>query len=82
MFNRQKQQGDPPQVVAAKRASLAIAWGIAAGVAYLGLIYRVVKVIVDATNGQWSGGMLTRGSSPLGRNSRISAIRIAKSPPL
>ena len=29
MFNRQKQQGDPPQVVAAKRASLAIAWGIA-----------------------------------------------------
>jgi hypothetical protein len=60
MFNRQKQQTDP-RVDAAKRASLAIAWGIAAGVAYLGLVYRAVQLIVTATNGQWSGGTVDQG---------------------
>ncbi len=88
MFNRQKQQGDPPQVVAAKRASLAIAWGVAAGVAYLGLIYRVVKVIVDATNGQWSGGNVDQGIITFGSQfkefgdpySQIATIVIAALP--
>jgi len=60
MFNRQKQQTDP-RVDAAKRASLAIAWGVAAGVAYLGLIYQAVQLIVKATNGQWSGGNVDQG---------------------
>ena len=60
MFNRQKQQTDP-RVDAAKRASLASAWGVAAGVAYLGLIYQVVQLIVNATNGQWSGGTVDQG---------------------
>lgn len=60
MFNRQKQQTDP-RVDAAKKASLAIAWGIAAGVAYLGLIYQAVQIIVNATNGQWSGGNVDHG---------------------
>ncbi|MGE5333295.1 MAG: hypothetical protein ACM3N4_01220 [Nitrososphaerota archaeon] len=60
MFNRQKQQTDP-RVDAAKKASLAIAWGIAAGVAYLGLIYQAVQLIVNATNGQWSGGNVDHG---------------------
>lgn len=54
MFNRQKQQTDP-RVDAARRSSLAIAWGVAAGVAYLGLIYQVVHLIANATNGQWKG---------------------------
>jgi hypothetical protein len=60
MFNRQKQQTDP-KVDAARRSSLAIAWGIAAGVAYLGLIYQAVQLIVNATNGQWSGGTVDPG---------------------
>ena len=60
MFNRQKQQTDP-RVDAAKRASLAIAWGVAAAVAYLGLIYQAVQIIVKATNGQWSGGAIDAG---------------------
>lgn len=60
MFNRQKQQTDP-RVDAARRASLAIAWGVAAAVAYLGLIYQAVQLIVKATNGQWSGGTVDPG---------------------
>ncbi|HEY7343552.1 MAG TPA: hypothetical protein VH591_21970 [Ktedonobacterales bacterium] len=60
MFNRQKQQTDP-RVDAARRASLAIAWGVAAVVAYLGLIYQAVQLIVHATNGQWSGGTVDPG---------------------
>lgn len=60
MFNRQKQQTDP-RVDAARRASLAIAWGVAAVVAYLGLIYQAVQLIVNATNGQWSGGTVDPG---------------------
>jgi len=60
MFNRQKQQTDP-RVDAAKRASLAIAWGVAAGVAYLGLIYQAVQIIVNATNGQWAGVPVDKG---------------------
>ena len=60
MFNRQKQQTDP-RVDAARRASLAIAWGVAAAVAYLGLIYQAVQLIVNATNGQWSGGNIDQG---------------------
>lgn len=51
---KQKQQTDP-RVDAARMASLAIAWGIAAGVAYLGLIKRGVDLIRAATNNQWSG---------------------------
>ncbi|HEU5348143.1 MAG TPA: hypothetical protein VFU63_05985 [Ktedonobacterales bacterium] len=65
MFNRQKQQTDP-RVDAAKKASLAIAWGIAAGVAYLGLIYHAVQLIVNATNGQWSGGTVDQGIITVG----------------
>ena len=61
MFNRQKQPPSDPRVDAAKRASLAIAWGVAAGVAYLGLIYQAVQLIVKATNGQWSGGTVDPG---------------------
>lgn len=57
---KQKQQTDP-RVDAAKRASLAIAWGVAAGVAYLGLIYQAVQIIVNATNGQWSGVPVDKG---------------------
>ncbi|HEU4784457.1 MAG TPA: hypothetical protein VFS83_14035 [Ktedonobacterales bacterium] len=60
MFNRQKQQTDP-RVDAARRASLAIAWGVAAAVAYLGLIYQAVQLIVNASNGQWSGGNIDQG---------------------
>ncbi len=60
MFNRQKQQTDP-RVDAARRASLAIAWGVAAAVAYLGLIYQAIQLIVNATNGQWSGGNIDNG---------------------
>ena len=60
MFNKQKQQTDP-RVDAARRASLAIAWGVAAAVAYLGLIYQAVQFIVNATNGQWSGGNIDQG---------------------
>lgn len=60
MFNRQKQQTDP-RVDASRRASLAIAWGVAAAVAYLGLIYQAVQLIVNATNGQWSGGNIDQG---------------------
>ena len=60
MFNRQKQQTDP-RVDAARRASLAIAWGVAAAVAYLGLIYQAVQLIVNATKGQWSGGNIDQG---------------------
>jgi hypothetical protein len=60
MFNRQKQQTDP-RVDAAKTASLAIAWGIAAGVAYLGLIYQAVHLIVNATNGDWQGAPVDQG---------------------
>jgi hypothetical protein len=60
MFNRQKQQTDP-RVDASRRASLAIAWGVAAAVAYLGLIYQAVLLIVNATNGQWSGGNIDQG---------------------
>lgn len=60
MFNRQKQQTDP-RVDAAKTASLAIAWGIAAGVAYLGLIYQAVHLIVKATNGDWAGAPVDQG---------------------
>jgi hypothetical protein len=57
---KQKQQTDP-RVDAAKRASLAIAWGVAAGVAYLGLIYQAVQIIVNATNGQWAGVPVDKG---------------------
>lgn len=57
---KQKQQTDP-RVDAAKRASLAIAWGFAAGVAYLGLIYQAVQIIVNATNGQWAGVPVDKG---------------------
>jgi hypothetical protein len=60
MFNKQKQQTDP-RVDAAKRASLAIAWGVAAGVAYLGLIYQTVQLIVKATNNQWAGVPVDQG---------------------
>ncbi len=60
MFNRQKQQTDP-RVDAARRASLAIAWGVAAAVAYLGLVYQAVQIIVKASNGQWSGGNIDQG---------------------
>ncbi len=60
MFNRQKQQTDP-RVDAARRASLAIAWGVAAAVAYLGLVYQAVQIIVNASNGQWSGGNIDQG---------------------
>ena len=60
MFNRQKQQTDP-RVDAARRASLAIAWGVAAAVAYLGLVYQAVQLIVNASNGQWSGGNIDQG---------------------
>ncbi len=60
MFNRQKQQTDP-RVDAARRSSLAIAWGVAASVAYLGLIYRAVQVIVNATGGKWTGGQIDQG---------------------
>ena len=61
MFNRQKQPPSDPRVDAAKRASLAIAWGVAAGVAYLGLIYQVVQLIANATGGKWSGGEIDNG---------------------
>jgi hypothetical protein len=61
MLNRQKQPPSDPRVDAARRASLAIAWGVAAGVAYLGLIYQAVQLIVNATNGQWSGGNVDQG---------------------
>jgi hypothetical protein len=57
---KQKQQTDP-RVDAARRASLAIAWGVAAGVAYLGLIYQSVRIIVNATNGQWAGVPVDKG---------------------
>lgn len=63
MLNRQRQQYDPKVDIArrAGRASLAIAWGIAAGVAYLGLIYQAVQLIANATNGQWSAGTIDQG---------------------
>jgi hypothetical protein len=88
MLNRQKQQGDPPQVVAAKRASLAIAWGVAAGVAYFGLIYQAVNLIVNATNGQWNGGNVDHGIVTVGSQfkefgdpySQIATIVIAALP--
>ena len=67
MFNRQKQQTDP-RVDAARRASLAIAWGVAAAVAYLGLISQAVQLIVKATNGQWSGGTVDPGIIHAGSN--------------
>ena len=41
--------------------SAGIAWGVAAVVAYLGLIYQAVQLIVNATNGQWSGGTVDPG---------------------
>lgn len=62
---RQKQQTDP-RVDAAKRGSLAIAWGVAAGIAYLGLIYQAVQLIVKATNGDWSGGTVDHGIIAVG----------------
>jgi hypothetical protein len=61
MINRQKQQQTDPRVDAAKMASLAIAWGIAAGVAYLGLIYQAVQLIVKATNNNWQGVPVDKG---------------------
>lgn len=57
---KQKPQTDP-RVDAAKTASLTIAWGIAAGVAYLGLIYQAVQLIVKATNGDWQGVPIDKG---------------------
>lgn len=60
MFNRQKPQTDP-RVDAAKRASLAIAWGIAAGVAYFGLIYQVMQLIVNASSGNWQPADIDKG---------------------
>ncbi|HEX6540910.1 MAG TPA: hypothetical protein VF040_04085 [Ktedonobacterales bacterium] len=70
---RQKQQTDP-RIDAARKASLAIAWGIAAGVAYLGLIYQAVQLIVNATNGQWSGVPVDKGIISFGSVfSRFSA---------
>ncbi len=60
MFNKQKQQTDP-RVDAARRASLAIAWGVAAAVAYLGLVYQAVQIIVNATNGNWGGVPIDKG---------------------
>src|SRR5579884_2795278 len=50
MFNRQKID---PRIIVAQMSSLSIAWGIAAGVAYLGLIKRAIDLIKAAT--PWPG---------------------------
>ncbi len=40
-----KKSGDLPQVAAAKRASMGIAWSVVAGVAYLGLISAALNAV-------------------------------------
>lgn len=56
MFNRQKTD---PRVVAAQMSSLSIAWGIAAGIAYLGVVKRAIDLIAAAT--PWPGIALDSG---------------------
>ena len=56
MFNRQKID---PRIVVAQMSSLSIAWGIAAGVAYLGLIKRAIDVVAAAT--PWTGANVDSG---------------------
>lgn len=43
-------RGDPPQVDAAKRASMSIVWSVVAGVAYLGLIGTALDALAQAVN--------------------------------
>jgi hypothetical protein len=56
MFNRQKVD---PRIIIAQMASLSIAWGIAAGVAYLGLIKRAIDLVAAAT--PWQGADVDSG---------------------
>lgn len=43
-------RGDPPQVDAAKRASMSIVWSVVAGVAYLGLIGTALNALATAAS--------------------------------
>jgi len=56
LFNRQKID---PRIVIAQMSSLSIAWGIAAGVAYLGLIKRAIDLVAAAT--PWTGATVDSG---------------------
>src|SRR5262245_18601298 len=56
MFNRQRID---PRIVVAQMSSLSIAWGIAAGVAYLGLIKRAIDLVAAAT--PWTGANVDSG---------------------
>ena len=82
---KQKQQTDP-RVDAARMASLAIAWGVAAGIAYLGLIRGAIELIKAATSNQWTGvdvdaGMIAIAKSNIsGSFAALSTIVIAALP--
>ncbi len=52
-------QGPDPRVEAPKMASLSVAWGIVAGVAYLGLIGRAVTYLTKVT--PWGGVTIDQG---------------------
>lgn len=65
MFNRQKID---PRIIIAQMGSLSIAWGIAAGVAYLGLIQRAIDLVAAAT--PWAG--IKVGSGLIGLNTERS----------
>jgi len=56
---RGKQPQPDPRVEAPKMASLSVAWGVVAGVAYLGLIGRAVTFLTTVT--PWSGVTIDQG---------------------
>lgn len=73
-----------PRADARKMSSLAIAWGIVAGIAYLGLIYDAIK-FVQSLVPSWQGvpvdlGIIHLATTKLGAHTTISTLVIAALP--